>query len=73
MRIQEYLNLRYPEHPGFGEVWSYAKEIPRDGINPVKKTLAKATDAAFVSISNLIHRINCILPVNIINPLYTDV
>ena len=36
------LGLRYPEHPGFGEVWRYAKEIRCDGINPGQKYANKS-------------------------------
>ena len=73
MRIQEYLICAIQNIQVLVKYGAMPKRSLAMALNPVKKTLAKATDAAFVSISNLIHRINCILPVNIINPLYTDV
>ena len=73
MRIQEYLICAIQNIQVLVKYGAMPKRSLAMALNPVKKTLAKATDAAFVSISNLIHRINCILPVNIINPMYTDV
>jgi hypothetical protein len=42
-------------------------------LNPVKEAPTKAPKVAFVSIRNLIHRIEHVLPVDIMNPINTEV
>jgi hypothetical protein len=39
--------LRYPEHPGFGELWRYAKETPRDGIKSTQESAYKSIKCGF--------------------------
>jgi len=73
MRIQEYLTCAIQNIQVLVKYSAMPKRTLAMALNPVKKTLTKATKAAFVSISNLIHRINCALPANIMNPVYTDV
>jgi len=73
MRIQEYLTCAIQNIQVLVKYSAMPKRTLAMALNPVKKTLTKATNAAFVSISNLIHRINCALPANIMNPVYTDV
>jgi|LQYC01.1.fsa_nt_gi hypothetical protein len=65
--------LNYPEHPGVGELWHYAKKTLAMALNSVKEALRKATNLAFVSMSNLIYRIERALPVDIMNPVYSEV
>ena len=73
MRIQEYLTCAIQNIQVLVNYGSMPKRPLAMALNPVKKALTKATNAVFVSMSNLIHRINCALPANIINPVYTDV
>jgi hypothetical protein len=73
MRIQEYLICAIQNIQILVKYESMPKRSLAMALSPVKKTLTKATNAAFVSISNLIHRINCVLPANIMNPVYTGV
>jgi len=73
MRIQEYLTCAIQNIQVLVKYGSMPKRPLAMALNPVKKALTKATNAVFVSMSNLIHRINCALPANIMNPVYTDV
>jgi len=73
MRIQEYLVCAIQNIQVLVKHSSLPKESVALALNPVKNTLTKAQNWAFVSISNLIHRSNCALPANIMNPVFTDV
>jgi len=73
MRIQEYLICAIQNIQVLVKYSAMPKKPLALALNPAKETLTKATHLAFVSMSNLIHRINCALTANIMNPIYTEI
>jgi transposase len=73
MRIQEYLVCAIQNIQALVKYGAMPKKSVAIALTPVKNTLTKATNWAFVSMHNLIHRIEHTLPFLIMNPAYTGV
>ena len=73
MRIQEYLICAIQNIQVLVNYSTMPKRPIAMALNPVKKMLTKATNLAFVSMGNLIYRIERTLQADIMNPVYTEV
>jgi len=73
MRIQEYLTCAIQNIQVLVKYGGMPKRSLAMALNPVKNALAKVRNWAFVSMSNLIHRIECALPVIIMHSIHTEV
>jgi transposase len=73
MRIQEYLTCAIQNIQVLVNYGTMPKRPLAMALNPAKEAITKATNLAFVSMSNLIHRIERALPGDIMNPIYTEV
>ena len=73
MRIQEYLICAIQNIQVLVNYGTMPKRPLAMALNPLKQALTKAINLAFISMSNLIHRIERVLPVDIMNPTYSEV
>jgi transposase/uncharacterized protein (UPF0179 family) len=73
MRIQEYLTCAIQNIQVLVKYGVLPKKPVAMALSPVKNALTKVINLAFAAMNNLIHRIKRILPVVIMNPIYTGV